>query len=59
MQRFLGLIRVMLKVLAPVALVLFPLTLIFCGVAMLSLPAALIAVGGLLWLDLYRKDTKQ
>jgi hypothetical protein len=47
------------RLLAPLALVLFPLALIFAGTAMLSLPAGMIVVGGLLWLDLYRKDPKQ
>jgi hypothetical protein len=48
-----------LRACGPLSLVLFPLALIFVGVAMLSLPAAMIAVGTLLWLDLYRKDPKQ
>lgn len=41
------------------ALVLLPMILIFIGTAMLSMPAALIAVGCLLWLDLNRKGPKQ
>jgi len=52
-------IRRMLAALTPLALVLFPLGLIFAGAAMLSLPLALVVIGGLLWLDLYRKDPKQ
>ena len=52
-------IRRMVAVLSPLALVLFPLSLIFAGTAMFSLPLAFVVIGGLLWLDLYRKDPKQ
>jgi hypothetical protein len=45
-------IRRMVAVLSPLALVLFPLALIFTGTAMHSLPLAFVVVGGLLWLDL-------
>lgn len=48
-----------LKALAPLALVLLPLALIFAGTAMISLPAGLVVIGALLWIDLYRKDPKQ
>jgi hypothetical protein len=34
------------------AIVLFPLGLIFTGTAMYSLPLAFVVIGGLLWLDL-------
>ena len=52
-------LRHLIAIGSQLALVLFPLALIFTGTAMFSLPLAFIVIGGLLWLDLYRKDPKQ
>ena len=40
------------------SIVLLPLILIFIGTALINVPAAMIVVGLILWLDLNRKGKK-